>query len=388
MKILFVVDEYFAKNNGMSISAQRFAEELGKLGHEVRVLASNVCGEPDFPLVEYKIPFFNKLIKRQGMTFARADDDVISRAVEWADVVHLEDCFVLASHAGRIASEFGRPCTGAFHIYPENITSSIHLERLTPLNDAIFAGFRYHVFRWCSDIHCPADCVAERLREHGYKARLHVFSNGITPEFTCERRPKPHEYSGRFVVLMTGRYSVEKRQNVLIKAVLRSKYRDRIQLIFAGQGPLEEHYRRLARKLPIEPVFRFMQKSELMETMSFADLYVHTAEVEIEGISCIEAMASGLVPVIAVSPASSTPQFALDERSLFPSGDSATLAQRMDYWLDHESERAEMGLEYHRHVQRYSIHDSALQFENMLYTALGAAYAGERDGELAAAQKP
>ena len=179
MKILFVVDEYFAKNNGMSISAQRFAEELGKLGHEVRVLASNVCGEPDFPLVEYKIPFFNKLIKRQGMTFARADDDVISRAVEWADVVHLEDCFVLASHAGRIASELGRPCTGAFHIYPENITSSIHLERLTPLNDAIFAGFRYHVFRWCSDIHCPADCVAERLRGHGYKARLHVFSNGL-----------------------------------------------------------------------------------------------------------------------------------------------------------------------------------------------------------------
>ena len=187
---------------------------------------------------------------------------------------------------------------------------------------------------------------------------------------------------------MTGRYSVEKRQDVLISAVLRSKYRDRIQLIFAGQGPLEEHYRRLARKLPIEPVFRFMQKSELMETMSFADLYVHTAEVEIEGISCIEAMASGLVPVIAVSPASSTPQFALDARSLFPSGDSAALAQRMDYWLDHESERAEMGLEYHRHVQSYSIHDSALQCENMLYTALGTAYAGERDGELVAAQKP
>ena len=388
MKILFVVDEYFAKNNGLSISAQRFSEELRGLGHEVRVLASNVCGEPDYPLKEFKVPVFNKLIKRQGMTFALCDEETIRRAVEWAEVVHLEDCFVLASHAAKTAFRLGRPCTGAFHIYPENITSSIHLAWCTPLNDAIFTGFRDYVFRWCSDIHCPAQGVADRLRRHGYKARLHVFSNGITSEFTVERREKPPEYSGHFVVLMTGRYSVEKRQDVLINAVLRSKYRDRIQLVFAGQGPLEEHYRRLAKKLPIAPRFGFMQKNELMETMAFSDLFVHTAQAEIEGISCIEAMASGLVPVIADSPASSTPQFALDERSLFPSGDSAALAERIDYWLDHADERSAMGLKYHDHVEHYSIHDSALLFENMLYTAYAAAYAEGSDGNLAAAQKP
>ena len=38
MKILFVIDSFYTTNNGTSISAQRFAGELRKRGHEVKVL--------------------------------------------------------------------------------------------------------------------------------------------------------------------------------------------------------------------------------------------------------------------------------------------------------------------------------------------------------------
>lgn len=41
MKILFVIDAYFTNNNGTSISAQRFADELRKRDHEVRILTSS-----------------------------------------------------------------------------------------------------------------------------------------------------------------------------------------------------------------------------------------------------------------------------------------------------------------------------------------------------------
>ena len=57
----------------------------------------------------------------------------------------------------------------------------------------------------------------------------------------------------------------------------------------------------------------------------------------------MEAFACGLVPVIADSPRSATPQFALDERSLFPAGDTDVLAERIDWWLEHPEERREMG---------------------------------------------
>ena len=42
MKILFVIDTYDTNNNGTSISAQRFAGELRRRGHEVRIL----CADP------------------------------------------------------------------------------------------------------------------------------------------------------------------------------------------------------------------------------------------------------------------------------------------------------------------------------------------------------
>lgn len=38
MNILFVIDSFYTTNNGTSISAQRFAGELRKRGHVVRVL--------------------------------------------------------------------------------------------------------------------------------------------------------------------------------------------------------------------------------------------------------------------------------------------------------------------------------------------------------------
>ena len=37
-KILFVMDNFYTTNNGTSISAQRYAAELRRRGHEVKAL--------------------------------------------------------------------------------------------------------------------------------------------------------------------------------------------------------------------------------------------------------------------------------------------------------------------------------------------------------------
>lgn len=101
-----------------------------------------------------------------------------------------------------------------------------------------------------------------------------------------------------------------------------------------------------------------------------SDLYVHAADAEIEAISCIEAFASGLVPIIANSPKSATPQFALDDRSLFEAGNSDNLAEKIDYWLDHEEERKDMEKEYAESGKKYNIHNSILQIEEMFQEAI------------------
>jgi 1,2-diacylglycerol 3-alpha-glucosyltransferase len=369
MKILFVMDEFFAPNNGLSISAQRFARELRALGHDVRVLAGDFSGTPEFPLPEFCVPVFNGLIKRQGMSFARADDDKIEKAVRWCDVVYLEDCFVVSGHAARIARRLGKPCTGAFHLYPENITSSIGLQWSGLVNSAIMVGFRDYVFRYCSDIHCPTQDAADRMLQKGYTARLHVISNGVSDSFPYRRDEKPEAYRNKFIVLSVGRFSREKRQDVIIRAAASSQYRDRIHLIFAGQGPLESQYRRLARQLTDEPEFRFLSQRELADTMAVSDLYIHAAETEVEGMSCMEAMSSGLVPVIADSPRSAARHFAPDERCLFASGDADALREKMDYWLGHEAERREMEKRCSEQAQSNSVKNNAKKLERMFLQA-------------------
>ena len=149
-----------------------------------------------------------------------------------------------------------------------------------------------------------------------------MISNGVDSDFVYRKLPKPKEYEGKFVILMIGRLSNEKRQDVLIRAVNQSAYREKIQLILAGQGPKYKALKKLGRQLKNPPVIRFFSREELLDVIAVSDLYVHAADAEIEAISCIEAFSGGLVPVIANSPKSATPQFALCDESLFEAGNS------------------------------------------------------------------
>jgi glycosyltransferase involved in cell wall biosynthesis len=92
--------------------------------------------------------------------------------------------------------------------------------------------------------------------------------------------------------------------------------------------------------------------------------------MESEAISCIEAFATGLVPVISNSNLSATKQFALDERSLFEAGDPQDLARAIDYWLDNPEEKHRMEKIYSESAAKYNINNSITQFEAMLQEAI------------------
>ena len=53
--------------------------------------------------------------------------------------------------------------------------------------------------------------------------------------------------------------------------------------------------------------------------MDQSNIVVHCANVEVEGMACMEAFATGCVPIIAQSPLSSTSSYALSPNNLFSS---------------------------------------------------------------------
>lgn len=370
MKILLVIDTYDTNNNGTSISAQRFASVLRQHGSEVKILTTGDPAPDKFVLKEFKVPLLNDLIHSHGFQFSKVDLDIIRKAVEWADVVHCMMPFALEAATKFIADKMHKPSTAAFHIQPENMTSSVGLGKVDWVNNRFYEAFNFLLYQHFTHIHVPSQFMADELVKHGYKAKIHVISNGIDPDFVYTKCPKGPQYQGKILIVMVGRLSREKRQDVIIDAVPLSKYANRIQLVFAGKGPLHDEYVKRGKSLANQPQFVFLNKQELIHLLAQTDLYVHASDMESEAISCIEAFATGLVPVIANSEVSSTPQFALDGRSLFAPGRPKDLARAIDWWLDHPEEKVRMEKEYAEFAKRYNIHDSVRQCELMFREAI------------------
>ena len=374
MKILLVTDQYYSADNGVTVSARRFAGVLREHGHEVRILSYGEPADagPDtaFLLPKLTVPVFDGLISAQGMTFARPDKKIITEAVAWADIVHVLLPFALSHRCIKIAQELHKPYTGAFHVQPENITSSIHMAKIQFINAGVYRWFHHYVYRYCDHIHCPSNFIAGELKKRGYREQLHVISNGIDPDFVYRKLPKTEQFAGKFVILMIGRLSVEKRQNILIRAVAKSKHADRIQLVLAGKGPRKKPLLRQGSKLPNPVYIHFFSKPELLDMIAMSDLYVHAASMEAEAMSCMEAFAGGLVPIIADSSKSATPQFALDSRSLFRVDNSTDLAHKIDYWIEHEAQRREMEHAYSELGKRYDLELCVREIEKVFAAAI------------------
>ena len=356
MKILLVLDQYDGANNGNTMTARRLAENLRARGHEVRVAATGEDSEWKWGFKDYHLPIFDHLVTAQGFVFAVPDKAKMLEAVRWADIVHVLMPFPLEKLAIRTALRENVPCTGAFHVQPENIWFSVNLGNCMPLISFTYWFAKKYSFKYFHYLHCPSHMIEKQLLKHGYKADLRVISNGISTRFEYHKSPtRRKEFEGRFVITMSGRLSHEKRQDVLIEAVRKSRHADRIQLFLAGQGPVRDEYLKQGSTLPNPIMISFLSTDELIQLFGETDLYVHASDAEIEAISCMEAFASGLVPIIANSPRSATPQFALDERSLFKAGDSSDLAAKIDWWIEHDDERRRMEHLYAEEAKEYAI---------------------------------
>lgn len=113
-----------------------------------------------------------------------------NRRLAWADVVHFMMPFALSRVGLRIAKEMGKPVTAAFHVQPENITSTIHLGKNKKANELLYEWFRDDFYNEFTHIHCPSPFIAGQLKEHGYQAKLHIISNGVSVNFIRGVRPK------------------------------------------------------------------------------------------------------------------------------------------------------------------------------------------------------
>ena len=409
LKLLFVINNLYTRGNGLSASARRTIILLRERGHDVRVLSSGTTEQaqacnftaPEFPLPARHFPLADAIISAQGYAFAKPKRKVIKQAVAWADVVHLEEPFGLQARTAHVAKRVGTPVLATYHIHPENITATIHLDGLWPLNALLLASWRRRIYALVQVVQCPSDSVRQRLQRWGLGDKLVTISNGVgltpsKPEVSA--KTECSEPSGRQVetkqtpgeaqpegeqiyrLLVVGRFSREKDQATILKAMRHSRYASQIQLVFAGRGPTEKSLRRAASRLVHDgvlkhaPSFDFFDAAGLDAQAEQADLYIHAAFIEVEGLSCLEVLRHGVVPVIAHSPLTATSQFALDAHSRFKARDPKALARAIDYWLSDNDRRQTEAQKYLNIGAHYDINDCVSRLE-LVYRKLASSKA-------------
>jgi glycosyltransferase involved in cell wall biosynthesis len=207
----------------------------------------------------------------------------------------------------------------------------------SPANRRIYRFFYDHLYRYCDRVHYPTQFIKEVFEGVTTSTSAEVISNGVCESFFEEKEGK--RISDKFTILCCGRYSKEKAQWQLIEAVAKSKHKDNIAILLAGDGPYKNSLKNLAKKRGVDVRQTFFSREELQAVMRGADLYVHTAIIEIEAIACLEAIVSGLVPIVCNSDRSATRFFALDERNLFEPKDVADLTKKIDYWIENPAEK-------------------------------------------------
>ncbi len=375
MIITIVSDVLGEENNGTTIAAMNLVRSMRSRGHEVRVVCADEDkrGLPDY----YIVPTMgfgpiDSYVKKNGVSLAKADRRVLEEAIHGADVVHAMLPYSLGAGAARAARRLGVPLTGGCHALAENLTSHLFLMHCGLANLITYKAFYRRLYRHCVCVHYPSQMICDLFEGATLPKPHRVISNGIIGSFKPASAQKPEPFRDRFVILFTGRYSKEKAHKVLIDGVSRSGYRDSIQLIFAGAGPLEGKLRAYASKrLHIPPMFGFFPRRELQRIIGYADLYVHPAHYEAEGIACLEAMACGKVILSSDSQKSATRGFALNARSLYRYDDPDSLARAIDYWIEHPAEKEKWASAYARYAGRFDFEACMDEMEEMFYDAAG-----------------
>lgn len=372
MIITVICDVLGKLNNGTTIAATNLINSLREKGHEVRV----VCADEDKRNLPgyYIVPkrnfgfIINKIIERNGVLLAKPDEDILNTALDGVDVVHLVTPFAMAQAALEIAKERNLPVTASFHSQAENFTSHIFLMKSKLANYLIYKRYYDTVFRYCDVIHYPTAFIRDEFEGIITKTNAVVISNGVNEEFF--RKSEGKRISDKFTIVCTGRYSKEKDPSTLLKAVNASKYKNNIKVFLAGDGPLKNKLKKMTAHYGLDVDFGFLSRKDLISLMRGSDLYVHTAKAEIEAIACMEAIVSGLVPVICNSEKSATRKFALDKNNLFKKDSVKDLTKKIEFWYENPELKEEYRRKYINMTTTFDQNECMANMEKMMYKAI------------------
>jgi glycosyltransferase involved in cell wall biosynthesis len=234
------------------------------------------------------------------------------------------------------------------HYLPANARPST--EARSAMFDRAFYAYLVAFANRCTLTTAPTSTALDLLRQRGLRVPSTVISNGVdlrrfSPGPAADRtRRRYRPDRGAPLILAVGRLSPEKRLDVLLEAV--SRLGEGVDVAIAGVGPEGPSLHALAGRLDLGRRVRFLgfvPDGDLPDLYRLADIFAIPSAAELQSLTTLEAMASGL-PVVAAD-AYALPELVAHGRSGFLSrlGSAGDLAAHLDKLITDRSLRSSMG---------------------------------------------
>lgn len=313
MKIAIFTETYFPFISGVVTHIETLKKCLEREGHEVLIVTTNpkaICHYvkdgvlycPAIPLRRIYGYGFSNPVNIQRLRIIRDFDP---------DVIHIHTEFSMGIFAQFAARKLKRPIVYTLHTMYDDYMFYVAPERFQNMvKPAAHVYFR-KVANRATEIIGPSLKVVEFLRRCGVERHINIIPNivdlsdfmpeNVSPEAVARTRAAIGIREGDTAVCFVGRLGKEKSIDVLIDFfAAHFGGEKRFKLFIIGDGPeranLDEQIHRLGMETQVRMLGR-IEHAELPPYYHACDLFATASLSEMNSISMLEAMASGLYVV-------------------------------------------------------------------------------------------
>lgn len=312
MNIGIFTDTYYPQVSGVATSIKTLKEQLESQGHHVYIFTTT---DPKVASDEYEKNIFRfTSIPFISFTDRRIAVRGLFRAYQVAkelqlDIVHTQTEFSMGWIGKFVAKYLKIPCIHTYHTMYEDYLHYVAKGKLLKPHHVkqMSRSFCYHM----TGIIAPSERVLTTLEGYGVKSPITVIPTGVNLQ--KYRQPvkldirKKYQIKEQTPLLLTlSRLAYEKDIDRLISVMPQLCHLlPNVLLMIVGDGPAREDLEQQVAELNIQPNVLFtgeISNDQVADYYHAADLFVSTSVSESQGLTYIEALASGLKVVTTHSP--------------------------------------------------------------------------------------
>lgn len=309
MKIGIFTDTFYPEINGVATSCLNLSQELRKRGHTVHVYAPKCKGWENFQseYVHYLESAQFLLLKDRNVAFPGRG--IVRQALDIQfDVVHTNSEFIMGILGRYIARHTGCARVHTYHTAWEDYTYYIthgHADHAAKKIAQKYSEW------WCDRfdrVIVPTEKTQNLLLQYGVETPMDVIPSGMelsrfypenhSSERIMQTRRECGVPDGKRVLLNIGRLAKEKNVEKILRVFpALHDYCPDVHLVIIGEGPQRQLLEENAKALGISQYVSIVGSKpweKIDQYYAIGDVFVSASHSETQGLTYIEAAASGL----------------------------------------------------------------------------------------------